>query len=83
LLEKHPQLNDLSDDDESNETQVRYINKVRKVALDLPPDESFSMLLPDKNFASEIAMVACKRNTAIECFGDDSDSSTSIDSNDS
>lgn len=83
LLEKHPQLNDLSDDDESNETQVRYINKVRKVALDLPPDESFSMQLPDKNFASEIAMVACKRNTAIECFGDDSDSSTSIDSNDS
>ncbi|XP_016662271.1 uncharacterized protein LOC100167172 isoform X2 [Acyrthosiphon pisum] len=83
LLEKHPQLNDLSDDDESNETQARYINKVRKVALDLPPDESFSMQLPDKSFASEIAMVAYKRNTAIECFGDDSDSSTSINSNDS
>ncbi|CAI6358990.1 unnamed protein product [Macrosiphum euphorbiae] len=84
LLEKHPQLNDLSDDDESNETQqVRYINKVRKVALDLPPNESFSMQFPDKSFASEIAMVACKRNTAIECFGDDSDSTTSIDSNDS
>lgn len=84
LLEKHPQLNDLSDDDdECNETQVQYINKVRKVALDLPPNESFSMQLPDKSFASEIAMVACRRNTAIECFGDDSDSSISIDSNDS
>lgn len=83
LLEKHPQLNELSDDDECNETHERYINKVRKVALDLPPDERFSMQLPAKSFASEIAMVACKRNTAIECFGDDSDSSLSIDSNDS
>jgi len=81
LLEKHPQLNDLPDDDECNETQVQYINKVRKVALDLPPDESFSMQLPGKSIASEIAMVACKRSTAIECFGDDSDSSVSIDSN--
>jgi len=83
LLEKHPQLNELSDDDECNETQERYINRVRKVALDLPPDERFSMQLPAKSFASEIAMVACKRNTAIECFGDDSDSSLSIASNDS
>ncbi|XP_015370720.1 PREDICTED: uncharacterized protein LOC107166531 [Diuraphis noxia] len=83
LLEKHPQLNELSDDDECNERQERYINKVRKVALDLPQDERFSMQLPSKSFASEIAMVACKRNTAIECFGDDSDSSLSIDLNDS
>lgn len=85
LLEKHPQLNDLSDDDECNDTQVQYLNKVRKVALDLPPDENFPMQLPGKSFASEIAMVACKRNTTIDCFGDDSDSnsSISIDSNDS
>ncbi|CAH1732545.1 unnamed protein product [Aphis gossypii] len=83
LLEKHPQLNDFSEDEECNEKHVQYLNKVRKVALDLPPNESFSMQLPDKSFASEIAMIACKRNTAIECFGDDSDSSISMDSNDS
>jgi len=83
LLEKHPQLNDFSDDEECNEKHVQYINKVRKVAIDLPPNESFPMQLPDKSFASEIAMIACKRNTAIECFGDDSDSNISVDSNDS
>ncbi|XP_025191236.1 uncharacterized protein LOC112591595 isoform X2 [Melanaphis sacchari] len=83
LLERHPQLNDFSDDEEFNEKHVQYINKVRKVAVDLPSNESFSMRLPDKNFASEIAMIACKRNIAIESFGDDSDSCTSMDSNDS
>lgn len=78
LLEKHPQLNSLSDDDECNEKKGQYINKVRKVALDLPPNESFSMQLPDKSFASEIAKIACKRNTRIECFGDDSDSDSNM-----
>lgn len=84
LLEKHPQLNVSSDcsdeEDDSNEEKNQYTSKVRKVALDLPSSENFSMQLPSQNFANEIAMVACKWNAAIESFGDNSDSDTSINS---
>lgn len=80
LLEKHPQLNDLSDGEECSEEKNQYVNKVRKVALDMPLNEQFSLRFPDKSIANEIAVVACKWNTAIESFGDDSDSDTSCDS---
>lgn len=83
LMEKHPLFNDLSEEEECNEKQNEYINKVRKVALDLPPDERFPIKLPCKSFADEIAMVACKWNTEIKSFGDDSDSDISRNSNDS
>lgn len=87
LMEKHPLLNDLSEkeeeEEECNEKQNEYINKVRKIALDLPLNERFPMQLPCKSFADEIAMVACKWNTEIKSFGDDSDSDMSRNSNDS
>lgn len=80
LLEKYPQLNECELSDEENNEDYEYSNKVRKVARDLPPNENFSMGLPSKSFANEIAMVACKWNSAIESFGDESDSSNSTDS---
>jgi hypothetical protein len=83
LMEKHPLFNDLSEEEKCDEKKNIYINKVRKVALDLPPDERFPIQLPCKNFADEIAMVACKWNTEIKSFGDDSDSDMSRNSNDS
>lgn len=85
LVEKHPQLYNLSDEKKDNEMHNHntYSNKVRKVALDLPPDESFPMQLPNKCFANEIAQVASKWNTTIQSFGDDSDSDVSINSSDS
>jgi len=85
LLQKHPQLNDLNNAEENNEKQQNdeYINKVRKVALNLAPNETFPMQLPDKCFANEIAMVACKWNTEIQSFGDDSDTDTSMEFTDS
>lgn len=86
LMEKHPLLNDLSEEEKEEECDVKqneYINKVRKIALDLPPDERFPMQLPCKSFADEIAMVACKWSTEIKSFGDESDSDMSRNSDDS
>lgn len=83
LLEKHPQLNDLIDEEEPNQSENDYVHKVRKVVSDLPFNESISMQLPSINFANEIAMVASKWNTVIESFSDDSDSDASIKSTDS
>lgn len=82
LLEKHPQLKDLPDEEECNQNHNDYINKVRKVTSDLPLNEVISMQLPN-SFANEIAMVAGKWNTVIESISDDSDSDVSIKSTDS
>lgn len=76
LLEKHPHLSECEMSDEENNIDYNeYSNKIRKVARDLPPNENFSVGFPSKSFANEIAMVACKWNSAIESFGDESDSS--------
>lgn len=85
LLEKHPHLNVLSDEIENNEKPQpdEYTNKIRKTTLDFPSTENFPMQLPNTDFANEIAMIACKWNTNIQSFGDDSDSDTSIKSTDS
>lgn len=83
LLEKHPQLNDLLLEEEHDQKDNDYIHKVRKVASDLPFNENISMQLPSVNFANEIAMVACKWNTVIESYSDDSDSDVSTKSTDS
>lgn len=85
LLEKHPHLNVLSEEIENNEKPQpdEYTNKIRKTTLDFPPNENFPMQLPNTGFANEIAMIACKWNTNIQSFGDDSDSDTSIKSTDS
>lgn len=81
LLKKHPQCEDSSDEEES--TEKLYIEKVRKVALDLPSSEGFSFQFPSKNVANEIATVASKWNTKIESFGDNSDSDDSTSCTDS
>lgn len=88
LLEKHPQLNSLSDHDVENgdlsdSNKQEYVNKTRKVAQDMPPDDNFSLQLPSKSFANEIAMVASKWNTTFQSYGDNTDSDSSISSNDS
>lgn len=83
LLEKHPQLNDLIEEEEPNQTDNDYIHKVRKVASDLPFNENVSLQSPSINFANEIALVASKWNTVIESYSDDSDSDVSIKSTDS
>ncbi|XP_050437957.1 uncharacterized protein LOC126844129 isoform X3 [Adelges cooleyi] len=85
LLKKHPQLNNTSSDDKTSDESehLEEVHKVRKVARDFPPEEGFPMALPDKNFANEIAGVACRwNNTVIESFGDNSGSDTSGSSTD-
>ncbi|VVC36528.1 Hypothetical protein CINCED_3A022662 [Cinara cedri] len=77
LQKEHIQLNDLSDEENFHENHFvnnQSINSIRKVALDMEPDNSFSMQLPSENLANEIASIASKWNTEIESFGDDSDS---------
>jgi len=73
LLEKHPQLIDLFNEEDSDKEVNLYTNKTCKKALDMLPNENYS-IQPTSCFANEIATIARKWNTGMESFGDDTDS---------
>lgn len=86
LFEKHPQLKNLSNPDveycdKSDFNKQEYENRIRKVAHYMSPDEIFSLQLPNKCVANEIAIVASKWNTVFQTYGDNTDSDSSITSN--